>query len=130
MRHTGWVVSTCPVLTRQPRAVREGVEDMKYCNLVFVQHVGCIGRMWLFELPPGKGYEHRSDAAQHVMCDTKKGLRRGLIAGNSFIVPEDTAKTIAAGCGAYWPLARVVGDVKPVMRDEVHWFDGDPGLPF
>lgn len=84
--------------------------------LFFVKHDGST-RFFLFRSSEQMDIVDEST----VICETKRGETKGVVAA-MIMVPDKVALVIAAACGAYWPLAKVLRKYdKPVVTsiDEV-----------
>lgn len=99
---------------------------IKYIHCVFITHEGNTNnKTFLFAV---NNIEKLKDGTE-VLCETKYGETTGRCFGDSFMIPENSLKSIAYGIGAYLPLKNVVGVIErePVIKKLVKRFDE---LPF
>lgn len=89
-------------------------------NLVFCQHEGC-NKQYLFMAPL---HVSLSEGAR-VVVDTVHGQKDATCSTDSFYVEDEAAKSIAKGCGGFFPLKPVIG--KSIMVWQCQTFED---LPF
>ena len=59
-----------------------------------------------------------------VACDTRIGITRGTVVGDSFMVSKDTLESICVAVGATLPLRKIIGIEKKVKVEQITYFDG------
>ena len=91
----------------------------KYIHCAFVKH-NRDDKEYLFSV----GREEKLSAGTIAVCDTRYGIQRGTVIGNSFMVSEDALASICQAVGAKLPLREIIGIDEVIQATQTTYFAG------